>query len=231
MRNSWRAWNEARSGDTESESIPMPARQPALIFDFGNVVAYFDYALACDRLGSRLGIAGAAFLERLRGAGFDALVRAYECGKIPCRSFSEQACRMAGLGELDHDEFASAWCDIFDLNEPVSRLLGTLNQNGYTLVLGSNTNAMHAARFRAQFATTLAHFDRLVLSFELGHAKPDKEFFVACADAAGCAPIDCVFIDDLASNVAGACAAGMTALLYRDALALADDLKRLGIQV
>ena len=206
------------------------ARTPALIFDFGNVVAFFDYRRACADLGRRAGLSGEDFLERLRANGFSDLIRRYERGAIDARAFSQGVSALAGL-EFDHDEFARAWSDIFALNEPVARLVEALRARGYTLVLGSNTNDLHAAQFRGQFAATLAHFDRLVLSYEVGAIKPDPAFYRACAEAAEAPPADCLFIDDLPENVAGAEAAGLAAHLFRDVPTLVADLRSRGVEV
>jgi putative hydrolase of the HAD superfamily len=208
----------------------MPDRCPALIFDFGNVVAHFDYTRAAERVGRPLGISGEELLARVRAKGFTDLVRRYESGNMAAEAFSRAVCELVGA-DLTHDEFAAAWSDIFWLNEPVARLVGELKAKGYTLVLGSNTNDLHAARFRRQFAEVLAHFDRLVLSFEVGHIKPSAPFYLACAEAAGAEPGDCVFIDDLPENVEGARAAGLTGLLYSDPTALRADLQGLGLDV
>ena len=193
----------------------MTARRPALIFDFGNVVAFFDYTRACESLGPRLGLSGAAFLRRVRERGLTPVLQNYERGEIRCEEFSRSVCALAGL-DLPHAEFAAAWSDIFWLNEPVADLVRDLKARGYPLVLGSNTNALHAAQFRRQFAATLAHFDRLVLSHEVGQIKPSAGFYHACAAAASVAPGDCVFIDDLAENVAGANAAGLSGVHFRN---------------
>ncbi len=205
-------------------------RRTALIFDFGNVVAHFDYRRACDVLGAPLGLTGAAFLERVQDLGFAPIVREYESGRMTAETFSEAVRTLAGL-VIPHAEFAAAWSDIFTLNEPVARLIGELKARGYTLVLGSNTNDLHATQFRRQFAETLAHFDRLVLSYEVGHIKPASAFYEACAAAAGRPAAECIFIDDLPENVEGARAAGLQALLYRDTESLRDDLIALGIEL
>lgn len=201
-----------------------------LIFDFGNVIAHFDYARACAHYGGRLGLSGEAFLERVRGDAFTRLLKRYESGRMTAEEFSRGFGALAGL-EIPHDEFAAAWADIFWLNEPVARLVPMLKEAGYTLILGSNTNDLHAARFRAQFADVLAHFDHLVLSYEVGHVKPSAEFYQACAGAAGVEPACCVFIDDLEENVAGARASGLQGLVYRDADGLVRGLAELGVRL
>jgi putative hydrolase of the HAD superfamily len=205
-------------------------RRPALIFDFGNVVAHFDYRKAASRLGHRLGISGEELLERLRPLGFSDLLKKYESGKISAEGFSKGVSEMIGLA-VTHDEFAAAWADIFSENESIAPLFAFLKREGYTLVLGSNTNDLHAAQFRGQFAETLAHFDRLVLSYEVGHIKPSAAFYLACAEAAEAEPGDCVFIDDLPENVEGAKAAGLVGLLYQSTDRLLEDLAALGVTV
>jgi HAD superfamily hydrolase (TIGR01509 family) len=202
--------------------------RPALVFDFGNVLAHFDYGRVGERLGRRLGTSGPALLERVRAAGLDGLMKEYESGKMTAEDFGRAVAGLAGM-ELTHAEFVAAWSDIFWLNESVAELVAALKRRGYRLVLGSNTNDLHAAHFRRQFADALGHFDRLVLSYEVGHVKPAREFYLACAEAAGRSPADCVFIDDLAENVAGARAAGLAAIHYRDTPSLVAELRSMGI--
>jgi putative hydrolase of the HAD superfamily len=208
----------------------MNNRTPALIFDFGNVVAHFDYRKACARLGRPRGLSGEALLERARGLGFSPLVQEYERGKMSAEAFSRGVASLVGL-EITHDEFVLAWADIFALNEAVAEVIAELKGRGYTLVLGSNTNELHATHFRRQFAATLAHFDRLILSYEIGHIKPYAEFYHACAGAAGAAPAECLFIDDLSENVEGARAVGMPGVVFRDVPSLLAALRARGVEV
>ena len=132
---------------------------------------------------------------------------------------------------LSDDEFLEAWQDIFWLNESVAELVAHLKSRGYTLLLGSNTNVLHARYFRRKFAPTLDHFDHLILSHEVGCLKPDARFYQACVAAAGVAPGACVFIDDMHENVEGARSAGLVAHHYIDTPGLIADLRRLGVEV
>lgn len=202
--------------------------RPALIFDFGNVVAYFDYAIACETLGRPLGISGEKLLDHLREKGLTPLVHRFERGDISEADFSKSVGEIAGL-KFSSEAFAAAWADIFQLNESVAALMPSLKNQGYLLILGSNTNAIHARKFRRQFAHVLRHFDKLILSFEVRHLKPSKDFYLACSNAAGCPPEDCLFIDDIPENVQGALAAGLDALLYRDTPTLISDLHERGV--
>ena len=205
-------------------------RRPALIFDFGNVVAHFDYGQAASKLGARLGLSGAEVLDRLRPLGFSEILKDYESGRINAEAFSSSVSGLIGLA-ISHDDFVAAWSDIFTANESLALLFGFLKEKGYTLILGSNTNDLHAGQFRRQFAETLVHFHRLVLSYEVGHVKPSIRFYEACVEASGLDAAGCVFIDDLIENVEGARAAGLVGLHYRTTVGLVDDLRALGVVV
>ncbi len=61
--------------------------------------------------------------------------------------------------------------------------------------------------------------------------KPFARFYEACAEAAGVAAGSCVFIDDMAENVAGAKAAGMQSLQYVDTQGLVAGLRELGVEI
>ena len=203
-------------------------RRPVLIFDFGNVIADFDFEKATAKLGARLGFSGRELYDRLGPLGFREILLQFESGQTSAVEFSARVSAMIEL-KITHDEFAAAWTDIFTSNESIVPVLETLKAQGYRLVLGSNTNSLHASQFRRQFASTLRHFDHLVLSYEVGHIKPARDFYLACTRAAQAAPADCIFIDDLAENITGAREAGLTGIVYQTTAGLIVELARLGI--
>jgi HAD superfamily hydrolase (TIGR01509 family) len=59
-------------------------------------------------------------------------------------------------------------------------------------------------------------FDAVVISGRVGMRKPDGEIFRHTAELLGLEPGDCVMVDDLPQNVAGAVAAGMVAVRHTD---------------
>lgn len=75
-------------------------------------------------------------------------------------------------------------------------------------------------------------FDEAVISGEVGLHKPQPEIYLLAAERLGVEPADCVFVDDLRENCAGAEAVGMTAVLHRDPAATVAELERLlGLQL
>ncbi|MFO0954053.1 MAG: HAD family phosphatase [Isosphaeraceae bacterium] len=205
-------------------------RLPVLMFDFGNVIGLIDYAPMFDRFARRLGVP-AGELERvmlMRGAG--ELGREFELGRLGPEEFAARVLALAGF-ELPYDEFAAAWPDIFTLNEPVARLAGALKRRGHPLLLGSNTNVLHADFYRRRYDEALAPFDHFLFSYEIGAMKPDPAFFEACVRAVGVPAASCVFIDDALANVEGARLAGLQGVLYQDLPRLIADLRALGVEV
>jgi epoxide hydrolase-like predicted phosphatase len=59
-------------------------------------------------------------------------------------------------------------------------------------------------------------FDTIVLSGQIGFGKPDVRIYLLTAERLGLTPEECVFVDDMVSNVRGAVRAGMVGVHHRD---------------
>lgn len=66
---------------------------------------------------------------------------------------------------------------------------------------------------REHFDTT---FDEVVISGEVGMRKPEERIYLHTCERLGLRPRECVFIDDLESNVRTAEGLGMTGILHTD---------------
>jgi len=200
-----------------------------IIFDFGNVIAHFDYKIAAGRIGQPLGLSGADLMARAMSLDFHPLLMDLESGHIDEWAFLAELKQRLGLPQ-EIQQLAADWADIFTANQPVHTLAGSLKNNGYKLVLGSNTNAIHARQFQNQFADLLGRFDALIMSHQVGAMKPAALFYERCHQAAGEPPENCIFIDDMPENVEGARAVGLHALHYRDIDTLTRELAALGVR-
>jgi putative hydrolase of the HAD superfamily len=196
----------------------------AITFDFGNVVGFFDYRPSLRQLAVETGIDETL----LRRTLLDAEVEdQFESGLM---GGEEYIGRMGeALGPCCRpDRLRELVANIFQPNHDVCRLIPRL-RGRVRLLLGSNTNEIHSRHFRRQFADTLAHFDHLVLSHEIGQRKPRREFFEHCLRHAGSPADECLFIDDLPANIEGARSCGWHAILYRDYPDLERQLAALGV--
>jgi HAD superfamily hydrolase (TIGR01509 family) len=68
-------------------------------------------------------------------------------------------------------------------------------------------------------------FDVVVISGRVGMRKPDAEIFHHTADLLGVATDECVMVDDLATNIRGAVAAGMVGVLHTSYEVTAEELE------
>lgn len=195
-----------------------------LVFDFGNVVGFFSHRQAAEQLGAYSDLAP----EVIQAFLFDKeLEDAFEVGRLSSAALMETVrknCRVS----CTEEQFRMAYADMFHPNPDVCSLLPELKER-YRLLLLSNTNELHCARFTEQFADTLRWFDALVYSHRVGFRKPDRRIFDHCLDLAGCPASQCLFIDDLPANVAGAQAAGWQGLVYRKGHDLRMRLAALGV--
>jgi putative hydrolase of the HAD superfamily len=196
----------------------------AIIFDLGNVVAFFDHRRALEKLRPFSPLT----VEEMYAAVYaGTLEDRVERGQVTSAVFLREVHQIWQL-RCDVDFLAHCVSDIFSANAEVCELVPKL-KGRYRLVLGSNTNAIHARRFLAQFADVLRHFDTLVLSHEIGARKPDAEFFHTCLRFAKAKPSDCVFVDDLAANIEGARGVGLHGIVYRPDEGLAEQLRALDV--
>ncbi|MBE0711228.1 MAG: HAD-IA family hydrolase, partial [Candidatus Aminicenantes bacterium] len=92
-----------------------------------------------------------------------------------------------------------------------------------------NTDPERFVFVRHRFPEVL-FFDAYVLSYELRLLKPDPAIYMAAARLAGTLPGECVFIDDMEENIAGAVATGLAGINYRPETDLAAELKKLGLR-
>ncbi len=197
-----------------------------LLFDFGNVIGYFDHRLAIRQFVRHCDLdEGACF-----AAVYDTeLEDAFEAGRVRGEEFVRRSCEAIRFRGTP-DQFRAAFLDIFRPNPDVCRLIPRLAER-YRLVLASNTNELHSAHFREQFADVLRHFAALGLSHEAGARKPHRRFFEHCQRLADCPPEECLFIDDLPANVEGARAFGWHAVQYTTYPDLLQQLRKHGIAV
>ncbi|MBX7102972.1 MAG: HAD family phosphatase [Gemmataceae bacterium] len=198
----------------------------ALLFDFGNVLGYFDHRRATRRFAARAAMSDG---DMLRAIYDGSLERDFESGRITGMEFLSQVRELIGYsGPLD--DLQSEFVDIFTPNTPILELLPSLARR-YRLVLASNTNELHAEHFCRTFDEHLRHFHALGMSWKAGVRKPDAPFFEYCLGLAECSPDEAVFVDDLPANVAGAESAGIRGIVYRPGTNLMLELNRLGVNL
>ena len=195
----------------------------AIVFDIGNVLVRWDPELAfMGALGSRE--AARAFIERI---GFAALNLRADGGE----TFADLATEIADAGDraLFAGYPAQYHLTIAELLDGTWALMDRLRAKGHPIHAITNWSAetweigvgLHP-RLGSACGTTIVSGREKVL-------KPQPQIFALLCERAGLAPADCLFIDDSASNVAGAAAFGMDAILFTAPEALEISLTERGL--
>jgi len=196
-----------------------------LYFDLGNVLVHFTRERMCSQMGEVAGVDP----EVVHNTIFEGrLQQDYELGRISSQAFFESFCRQTA-SRPDFEALSRAAADIFSLNESLVPVVTQLRRNGHRLGILSNTCEMHWEHLLRRFPILRENFDVQALSYRIGAMKPDRAIFDAAVAAAGVEAAQVFFTDDIPGHVAGACTAGLDAVLYVSTPQLIEDLRRRGI--
>jgi glucose-1-phosphatase len=192
----------------------------AVIFDLGGVIVPLDFQSVYAAIGTLCPYPAAEIPRRIRASG---LVDRYETGQLDSRAFVAQLSALLDL-HVSYEQFCELWSALF-LREPLipESLFAELSSR-YPLILLSNTNQMHFENVRARFPL-LGHFHHLVLSYQVGAAKPSRRIYEEAVARAGCLAGECFFTDDVPAFVEGAKQAGMDAVRFLDYAQLEGELR------
>jgi FMN phosphatase YigB (HAD superfamily) len=202
-----------------------PDAADALLFDLGRVVLDIDFSKALACWAGHAGCEPANLVGRLT---HDEIYLRHERGEIDDAEFF--ASLRAALGvNLSDGQFLEGWNAIFAGEMPgIAKLLVRAAQH-LPLYAFSNTNGAHVEHFSRAYAGVLGHFRELFLSSAIGLRKPDAAAYDHVVKAIGAPPKRIVFFDDLAENIEGARARGLTAVHVRSPDDVAEALAALGI--
>jgi putative hydrolase of the HAD superfamily len=196
----------------------------AVIFDFGNVLGFFSHQKAIRQLLAYAPPGASA--EAMLAFALE-IEHRFELGELSGREVVAMLRAKFGLKGGDA-ELSHALADMFTPNPPVCELVPRL-QGRYRLGLLSNTNEVHYALFRRQFAAVLDRFDHLIVSHEARLRKPDPALFLYTQARFGLPAERMVFIDDLPANVEAARRCGWQGVVYTSPEALVAHLEEMGV--
>ena len=189
-----------------------------IIFDMGGVLVNLDWDKVCARLQELSGLSvGDVRREVINGP----IVRSAMRGLLSPRAYHEALCEKLDVS-LAYEEFVDVWNGLLSPNEAMVPVVEQLKP-GHSLVLASNTDAIHFAHAVERFPV-LKSFERYFLSYEMGLLKPDPGFFRHVLGALETPAANCIFIDDRADNVESARGIGITAIQFERVRQLQRDL-------
>lgn len=195
-----------------------------LIFDLGQVIVPFDFKRGYAKMEPLCAYPAAEIPDRLRNSN---LVVRFETGQIEARQFAQE---LSSILQLNTD-YAGV-CEILNsifFPQPLipDAFLASLKER-YRLLLLSNTNSIHFEMIEQHYPL-LRHFDRFILSYQVGAVKPSPAIFEAALAEAHCRPDECFFTDDIAAYVEAARRHGIDAVQFQSFEQLQSELMSRGI--
>jgi HAD superfamily hydrolase (TIGR01509 family) len=203
-----------------------PGAADALLFDLGRVVLDIDFSKVVACWAGHAGCEPAHLAGRFSWR--DQFYQQHEKGEISDAEFFAALRALLGV-ELSDAQFLEGWNEIFAGEMPgIAPLLQRAAQR-LPLYAFSNTNAAHVEHFSETYAGVLGHFREIFLSSAIGLRKPDAAAYDHVVKAIGVSASRIVFFDDLAENIEGARACGLTAVHVTSPDDVAHALAALGI--
>ena len=173
-----------------------------LIFDLGGVLVNLDWK-SCVNNFKKIGVSEMeTLLSTTLQRGF---ILEYERGEISTEQFRAEVRKYTEVDVTD-GEIDFAWSSLLvDLPEEKLQLLLELKKKSRILML-SNTNELSFSHCEEHYFNKNGHqtsdyFDKCYLSFEIGHAKPDREIFDFILADSGMVPSETLFLDDGKANI------------------------------
>lgn len=169
------------------------------MFDFGNVLVHFDTQRFYD------------FLKAHQPRHMSGLVSPEEIFKLDClREFDLGAittletfqrvkeCLSLNIGL---SEFLIEYTGVMKPDNKITVLRQVLRDNGIKTAVVSNINSYHFEYAQLVHSEVFTGFDYLALSFQLRLRKPDLQMWTVPASHLGINPDECIFVDDLKTNI------------------------------
>lgn len=194
----------------------------AVIFDFGGVLVRTEDRGPREQLAERLGMT----YEQLSDLIFESeSSRRAALGKISTEDHWGAIREKAGLPPGEFPDASREFWGGDTLDNELVDYLRSLRPDYKT---GLISNAWDDLRDVLKEEWKIADaFDEIVISAEVGVAKPNPEIYHIALERLGVAPAEAVFVDDFPENIAGAQTVGMHAIQFKSSqqvLAALDNL-------
>ena len=195
-----------------------------VIFDIGGVLIDWNPKY----LYSKLLPDDAAIRAYLTEIGFDEWNRALDGGGLWADAIAELVARHPHRKDLIEASHLR-WHEMLPGDIPGTvAILDRLSAQGVPLYAITNYSTEKWIETRARFPF-FAHFRDIVVSGDEKMLKPDPAIYRLCLQRNGLEAEACVFIDDVARNVAAAKSVGIDAILFETPEKLSEDLTARGI--
>jgi putative hydrolase of the HAD superfamily len=191
----------------------------AVFFDLGGVIVRTEYQSPRQQLADRLGLD----YDDLSRIVFDS-----ETGiKATVGTITSQQHWEAVMKRLkrSHEEIATIRDEFFAGDIVDHEIIKFLRSLRGTCKTGLISNAWSDLRDFMAREKIIDAFDHIIISSEVGVAKPEAKIFQIALEQAGVSPNEAVFVDDFYVNIEGCEKVGMKGIHFTDAESALAQLK------
>ena len=196
----------------------------SIISDLGKVIIAFDNFIFYHKISEYSPLSKEEIFNQI--IKNLELSRDFDRGRVTPEAFYSRAKEILQV-EVDRATFFSIYNDIFAFDPSVLEVYKSLRMK-YRLVLCSNTDVERFGFIKARFPEILI-FDSYVLSYEVGHMKPDPQIYLSAINEAKAEAEECLFIDDREENIVAARQLGIQTILFSPETDLKMELKKRGV--
>lgn len=199
----------------------------AVILDLGGVVFGISVEQIVRSWAKSAGVDPREIMEKFKA---DMHYEFFEIGEISPVQYRQHVSDTLGFS-ISSQEFDRGWNKVYlDLLPGIKSLLFQL-QRDFRLVALTNTNEIHAEKWRTLYADVLGYFEMIFSSHEIKARKPTPQSFQIVLDYLGVAPERTAFFDDSPKNVDGAIAVGINAFVATSPQEVSERLREMGIPI
>lgn len=193
----------------------------AVFFDLGGVIVRTEYQTPRQKLADRLGME----YDDLSRIVFDSDTGLQaSIGTITSEQHWESVMKRL---KRSAEEMTAIREEFFAGDIADRQLLEFLRSLRGKIQTGLISNAWSDLRDYLRREKMIDAFDHIIISAEVGVAKPDPKIFQIALEKAGVSPSEAVFVDDFYVNIEGCEKVGMQGIHFKDAPSTLQQLKQL----
>ena len=198
----------------------------AVVFDVGGVLHTSRAEHIAQDIINTLGISQEQYL-----LAYDQLMPRFNLGEITEQEFWQQFITLTKASQPLPTEslWGREFARLYQVNDDVLHIVANLKNQGLTVAILSNTIDPHATINRQR--GLYAPFEIIILSHEVGLAKPDPKIYEVAQKQLQVSAAETVFVDDREENITAAIKLGINGILFQDAHHLVADLAELGLEI
>jgi len=182
----------------------------AVIFDLGGVLLRTEDRSTRHKLAERFGISYAE-LEEL--VFFSTTGKLASVGRVSSQQHWQTVAEELGISSQEIENFQKEYFEGDRLDMEMIDFIRSLRKEYRTALL---TNAWDNLRSWLEELGVSDAFDHLIISAELGLAKPDPRLYNLALEQIGVKAEQAILVDDFIENVEGARSVGMQAILFKN---------------